>query len=171
MLRMEQSLIYVQGLVIRSFRHLLPDPCQRPKRANRGPGHMPQYDKICLGFQVGFLPPQIRANAPDAHIVILGLPEGVLSALRGSAAAALYRDSLARAVADLQAGGFQRLTLLQLPEAQVCPAPCCCRPCSKSCAHAPAGTCARPSSCDLVVVVPLVVGCPCAAGKQKCTQP
>ena len=54
--------------------------------------------------------------------MVLGLPDGVLSALRGSAAAALYQDSLNRAVQDLQAGGFQRLTLLQLPDAQVpCP--------------------------------------------------
>ena len=80
-------------------------------------------EPICAGCA------QIRANAPDAYIVVLGLPDDVLSALRGSAAAALYRDSLNRAVQDLQTGGFQRLTLLQLPDAQVGPL-CSCMPCT-----------------------------------------
>ena len=62
---------------------------------------------------------QVRSNAPDAYIVVLALPGSVGAAIRGAAANSAYIGNLTTAVKDLQDGGFQRLTFLQLPSSVV----------------------------------------------------
>ena len=55
---------------------------------------------------------QIRSHAPDADIIVLGMPENVNAALGRPAA---YIGNVTVALADLQGGGFQKLTYLPIP--------------------------------------------------------
>ncbi len=57
-------------------------------------------------------PLQIRSNAPDADIFVLGLPDNVNTALGRPAA---YIGNLTSVITDLQASGFQKLTYLPIP--------------------------------------------------------
>lgn len=58
---------------------------------------------------------QIRGNAPDAEIVVLGLPTNVISPIRGQASSQMYSQALAEQVQSLKGQGFQRLHLLDIP--------------------------------------------------------
>ena len=55
---------------------------------------------------------QVRSNAPDADIIVLGMPANVNAALGRPAA---YLGNLTAALADLQGSGFQKLSYLAIP--------------------------------------------------------
>ena len=65
---------------------------------------------------------QIRTNAPDAHMILVITPVNVQSPIRGHTSAQMAARERARQIQDLQAQGFQRLYLLELPPSvmQVC---------------------------------------------------
>ncbi len=58
---------------------------------------------------------QIRGNAPNAQIVVVGLPDNVVSTLRSPEAAEAFIGNATGAIRDLKDGGFQRLNFFGLP--------------------------------------------------------
>ncbi len=58
---------------------------------------------------------QVRSNAPDADIVVLGLPVDITSPIRGQASAQMYAQAVQQQVQELKAENFQKLHLLRLP--------------------------------------------------------
>ena len=65
---------------------------------------------------------QIRTNAPDAYMILLITPVNVQSPIRGHTSAQMAARERARQIQELQAQGFQKLYLLELPPSvmQVC---------------------------------------------------
>ncbi|CAK0784600.1 hypothetical protein CVIRNUC_007804 [Coccomyxa viridis] len=58
---------------------------------------------------------QIRTNAPDAYMILLITPVNVQSPIRGHTSAQMAARERARQIQELQAQGFQKLYLLELP--------------------------------------------------------
>ncbi len=58
---------------------------------------------------------QVRSNAPEADIVVLGLPVDITRPIRGEASAQMYAQAVQQQVQELKAENFQKLHLLRLP--------------------------------------------------------
>ena len=102
---------------------------------------------------------QIRTNAPDAYMILLITPVNVQSPIRGHTSAQMAARERARQIQELQAQGFQKLYLLELPPSvmQVCyalsssPLPACIGPniCRKMCQMIPKSMLSRFKSSSL----------------------
>lgn len=58
---------------------------------------------------------QIRGNAPYAQIVVVGLPDNVVSSIRSPETAQAYSGNVTTVIRELKDSGFQRLNFLGLP--------------------------------------------------------
>lgn len=62
-----------------------------------------------------FLRMQIRSNAPEADVIVMGLPDNVLAGYKTAAARQNFVGNLTTVVGDLRDSGFQRLHYLPVP--------------------------------------------------------
>ncbi|EIE18637.1 hypothetical protein COCSUDRAFT_45133 [Coccomyxa subellipsoidea C-169] len=58
---------------------------------------------------------QIRANAPEADVIVIGFPEAVLSGYKTAAAQRAFNGNVTVAIGDLKDAGFGRLHYLTVP--------------------------------------------------------
>ena len=68
-----------------------------------------------LHDQACFFAAQIRANAPDADVIVIGFPEAVLSGYKTAAAQRAFYGNVTVAIGDLKDAGFGRLHYLTVP--------------------------------------------------------
>ncbi|BDA49842.1 probable acetylxylan esterase / glucomannan deacetylase [Coccomyxa sp. Obi] len=58
---------------------------------------------------------QIRSNAPEADVIVMGLPDNVLAGFKSSAARQYFFGNVTAVLADLRDAGFERLHRLAVP--------------------------------------------------------